>query len=213
MIIHHISDTHLQEFETISSDILIHSGDCLNSGSFDELIKFRTQLEKVKDKHELIILCPGNHDWAFEPKTFNQARDFLQETIPNLKVEYHGGFKYKEYNFFCSSWQPFFCNWNFNVKDNLDLLELYEQIPKDVDILITHCPAKGILDYVPRGGNVGSKALQRVLPELKQLKAHFYGHIHYSAGLQSINGIYYSNGAICNENYKAVNKGNIIELS
>lgn len=207
----HVSDTHLKQFNPEPADILIHSGDALNYGNVEELVKFRIQLEAVKKDFSRILFVAGNHDRIFEDSPA-LAEEILKESIDNIDildskaVSIKGGLKV-----YGESAQPYFCNWSFNIKNPHSLYSIYSQIPDDVDILITHCPPKGILDSV-YGESVGSIELKAHLHRLKKLKLHCYGHIHFSAGIEIIDGVTYSNGAICNEEYESTNKGNTFEL-
>jgi Icc-related predicted phosphoesterase len=205
----HISDTHLREFNIEPGDILVHSGDALNYGDMQDLIQFRIQLEKIEENYNLIIFVPGNHDRIFE-NNFDLAVNFLKETIPNIEVLHNRALEYKGLKFYGTADQPKFCDWAFN-KSSKDLDISYAKIPDDVEVLITHCPAKGIRDMV-YGKSVGSFELATCLPNLKKLQAHLFGHIHYSAGLDKVNDIWYSNGSMVDERYVLVNKENIIEL-
>ena len=54
-------------------------------------------------------------------------------------------------------------------------------MPKQVDILITHCPPFGILDKANSNKNGGSKALQAISAHRKP-KYHIFGHIHEGFG-------------------------------
>jgi len=214
MKIIHLSDTHLKGFDPEPGDILIHSGDALNAGSFMELVSFRQELEKVKNRYKHIIYVPGNHDFIFEddPKL---AIGFIKETIPNLHVLINEELVIDGIKFYGTPDQPVFFHWAFN-KEPEDLIKSYNNIPKDVNVLITHCPPHGILDYVvnryhPGGVNVGSTELLNALPELKALKLCCFGHIHYSYGTKLIDGIMYSNGALVDERYIRVNKEIVLE--
>ena len=86
----------------------------------------------------------------------------------------------------------------------------YARIPEDTDILITHSPAYGILDF-DDGINYGSEEILSKLPELN-LKVHLFGHIHRQHGITKQNGIIFSNGAIMNDDYSKLITPNIIEL-
>lgn len=211
----HISDTHLRDFNPEPADILVHSGDALNSGSKTDLIEFRQQLVRIKDNYSDIVFVAGNHDWEFQHRP-EESKAFLKELIPNIHVLQNESIELFGLKFYCSSDQPIFYDWAFN-KSSHELLHSYSNIPEDIDVLVTHCPPKGTLDYVinkwnPKGQNVGSQELAIHIPRLKQLKAHLYGHIHYGYGMKEQNGVVYSNASICDEQYRAVNKGNIIEL-
>lgn len=210
----HISDTHLLPFpkDMEAGDILVHSGDCLNYGEFTELPAFRKQLEDIKDNYKLIVLTPGNHDWTFFHNPVGSTL-FLKETVPNLEVLIDSTIEWNSQKIHGNSWQPYFCNWAFNIQNPETLAQKYEAIPEDVDILVTHCPPKGILDRtIWDQRRVGSPELACRLQKLKQLKAHMFGHIHCARGMEFINDIYYSNGAICNEQYFPIHNANVIEL-
>lgn len=86
----------------------------------------------------------------------------------------------------------------------------YAKIPADTDVLITHSPAYGILDF-DDNINYGSEEILMKLSDL-HLKAHLFGHIHRQHGIIEQNGTIFSNGAIMNEDYSAFSTPNIIEL-
>lgn len=207
----HISDTHLQLLpELPEGDILIHSGDALNYGNIKELFEFEKQLKEIHSKFKHIIFVPGNHDRIFEAQ-FENAENILK-SIPNLIILHNKAIELEGIKFYGTADQPAFCNWAFNVRDNLELYERYLKIPEDTNVLITHCPPEGILDRTMCGEKVGSRALKLALSRLTKLKAHLFGHIHYSNGLDYINEVWYSNSAICGENYQPVNTPRVIEI-
>ena len=80
----------------------------------------------------------------------------------------------------------------------------------DTDVLISHSPAYGILDF---DDNIyyGSEELLAKLPSLN-LKAHLFGHIHAQHGILENIGTIYSNGAIMNSDYSQLNTPNLISL-
>lgn len=86
----------------------------------------------------------------------------------------------------------------------------FANIPDDTDVLITHSPAYGILDF-DDGINYGSEEILMKLSDLR-LKAHLFGHIHAQHGIMEQNGVIYSNGAIMNADYSDFSKPRIIEL-
>lgn len=55
----------------------------------------------------------------------------------------------------------------------------------NVDILMTHGPPKGLLDWCPRGGNVGCPHLLRSLQRSRPLM-HVCGHIHEGNGMRVV---------------------------
>lgn len=99
------------------------------------------------------------------------------------------------------------------------------KIPHDIDILITHGPAHGILDkakrynsngyWNPKDGkyeHVGNKSLYAWLKYVARPKLHVFGHIHESYGkieeLPTHNDkmMISVNASHVNENYEPVNK-------
>ena len=86
----------------------------------------------------------------------------------------------------------------------------YARVPDDTDILITHSPVYGILDF-DDNINYGSEELLHRMSALN-LKALLFGHIHAQHGLIKQSGIIFSNGAIMNSTYDSLNAPNIIEI-
>ena len=86
----------------------------------------------------------------------------------------------------------------------------YAMIPNATDVLITHCPPYGILDF-DDDMNYGSKELLRqvegIMPRL-----HLFGHIHRHHGMTNVNSMIFSNGSIMNEDYSYLQSPNLIEL-
>lgn len=86
----------------------------------------------------------------------------------------------------------------------------YANILSDTDILITHSPAYGILDF-DNGINYGDEELLSKLSCLN-LKAHLFGHIHCQHGVLQQNGIIFSNGSIMNSDYSNLSTPNFLEI-
>ena len=99
-----------------------------------------------------------------------------------------------------------------------DLSKVYKLIPKDTQVLLSHGPAQGYLDYVPRigGGHVGSLALRNKVKRLKDIKYHIFGHIHCGAGTELVitkTNMYTAvNASVLNDDYRWVNQPIVIEI-
>ena len=85
----------------------------------------------------------------------------------------------------------------------------YANIPDDTDILITHTPPFGILDF-DDNIHYGSEELLNCITVV-QPRLHLFGHIHSQYGKTILNGTTFSNGAIMNADYSNHRKPNIIE--
>ncbi|CAF3975218.1 unnamed protein product [Rotaria sordida] len=84
--------------------------------------------------------------------------------------------------FYGSPYQAEYNNGAFNLPINsIEIKEAWSQIPKDVDILITHGPPTNILDENTRGIHVGcAQLLARIITNKPRL--HVFGHIHEAYG-------------------------------
>ena len=179
-----ISDTHgfHEDLELPKGDTIIHSGDF--SHSVDSAIAFIVWFRDLDYKNKILIA--GNHDRYFERLGHEGVLDFLSETdIHYLQdtsvvvdgIKFHG-----------APWSVQFFDWAF-MKEDYELQEHWDMIDDDVDILITHTPAFGILDEVPQGKHiksVGSGTLNSRVQELKNLQCHISGHIHECHGVKEL---------------------------
>ena len=216
-----ISDTHSKHHRLTNlegGDILIFCGDFMTSGyRTDEFMDFIDWIKIQPYKYKVCIA--GNHD--------RYCESFPSYTVKDMFEEYYDeGVRYvcdemieiEGLKIYGTPYQPYFCNWAFNVPDEEKLYNIYKQIPEDVDILITHCPPYDILDkshvsrsfYLTTGEEpLGSKELAKVLDELGEHKPryHAFGHIHGDGGkILELNGTTYINASVCNENYSPDNK-------
>jgi Icc-related predicted phosphoesterase len=55
-------------------------------------------------------------------------------------------------------------------------------IPDDVEILLTHTPAYGVLDKTRKGRHAGCHVLAKTMRTLQHCRLHLHGHIHESHG-------------------------------
>jgi Icc-related predicted phosphoesterase len=219
----------MSELALPKGDILVHAGDMTYRGSIPEINKQLSWLSKNKDKYKEIIVVPGNHDWLFEkqPQLAKQMCKDNGVILLNEEEIIIEGIK-----FFGSPITPFFCNWAFN-RHSEDIQVHWDIIPDDVNVLISHGPALGILDAIPDYESVkigydnhyrpiyakkfiekraGCPKLLEKIKELKQLKLHIFGHIHEGYGLWNENGIQFVNASIMDADYKSINRPIIVEI-
>ena len=87
-------------------------------------------------------------------------------------------------------------------------------IPLDVDILVTHGPAKGFLDLTLRGDVTGCPYLLEKIAELTNLKLFVHGHIHEAYGrIDFPDGGVFLNASVLNANYVMSNLPHVIEIT
>ena len=212
-----ISDTHTKH-EKLNGflpggDILLCAGDISSRGYKTELENFFKWFDGI-DNYENKIFIAGNHDFGFqdEPETIKGLLTGYK-TIDYLQDEYLGiqDGDEPELKIWGSPWQPEFHNWAFNLPRGEKIKEKWDLIPDDVDILITHGPPFGKLDYVPYNNiNVGCEELLLKVQQIKP-KIHLFGHIHEGAGYVYNGDTHFFNGAVLNGRYEFRNKPMTIE--
>ena len=197
MRILHLSDTHgchhrLRELP--DADVVVHSGDFCMVGSEQEAIDFLNWFCDLPYRHKIFI-C-GNHDDCLYGANINGLDDNVHY-LCNSGIEIEG---LKFYGI------PMFMGDCVTDRQSRN----YANIPADTDILITHSPAFGILDF-DDNINYGSEELLQAVTNINP-RVHLFGHIHKQHGITTIGTTIFSNGAIMNDDYSTLNHPNIIEL-
>jgi Icc-related predicted phosphoesterase len=212
-----ISDTHgkhnqipLEWLE--EADIIIHSGDISNVGGLREIENFCEWFSSLSQyKHKIFIA--GNHDFGFEKDPIDTTR--IVREYPNIVYLEDSMVEVEGLKIYGSPWQPEFFNWAFNLERGSEILEKWNMIPLDTDILITHGPAYGECDWVvPRkkhggehvkftdGGCVGCEDLLDVILNKVCPKFHISGHVHSAHGESFKGNTHFINASTLNERYE-----------
>jgi Icc-related predicted phosphoesterase len=205
-----LSDTH-NSYGTLvvpECDILISAGDYSFRGTKNEVINFHKWFAKQPAKH--LISVQGNHEIEVE-KNFEQSKDMINRLDTRIHFIAEQTLRIEGFKIHCSAVTPAYNNWAWNRERGNEIKKHWDLIPDDIDILVTHGPPFGILDKVERR-MVGCVDLLKRIYELRKLRLHVFGHIHYSSGEETINRIRFVNASICDENYKAVNPVRIFEF-
>lgn len=217
-----ISDTHTKHsLLNIPDgvDMVICAGDFSNmKDKYTNEVEVRNFLNWYKSlthiKHKVLIA--GNHDTSIEAGLIN--RSDIHESITYLN---HESVNIEGINIFGSPYTPSFgYGWAYNVaRHKID--EYWKEIPENTDILVTHGPSAGILDYTEYNGGItscGDKSLLNHIMRVKP-KYHIFGHIHNeslckNAGKLQIQGLdtTFINASVVNLQYKIENNGYIIEI-
>lgn len=219
-----ISDTHTKH-DQITQDLpggelLIHAGDFMNTGyHLNEAVEFLEWFNGL-DQYTHKVFIAGNHDRLFENKP-EEVKDLLEQykninylQDEELKLYYDGpNGDHPEDNvlIYGSPWQPEFYDWAFNLpRRGEKLVEIWNKIPKPSDIVVTHGPRYGVLDYAPYGGNVGCEELDFTLKQ-NPPKIHVCGHIHGGYGYKFDGQTHHINASVLNDRYKYENKPITVE--
>jgi Icc-related predicted phosphoesterase len=229
-----ISDTHNRHKHLTSKgmgeilpegDLLIHGGDLTGQGYKGEVLDIFKWFKEIADRYTYgIVFIAGNHDKSFDPKFNLESQDntqkplWLQEALNELP----SGIQYLEnesitidgLKIWGSPITPWFYGdrWAFNKRRGFDIAEVWDQIPIDTDIIVTHGPAYGILDYTSYDKlYVGCENLRYKIKALKP-KAHIFGHIHEGYGMNYDSDTTYYNASICTLGYEPKNLPHTINL-
>ncbi len=209
-----ISDTHNKHNYLTSKgmgnilgggDILVHSGDCTSMGKSHEIKNFLDWFSNTDFTHKIFIA--GNHDFGFE-LNHDIADEYKEKGVHYL---FDSGVEIDGIKFYGSPWQPEFYDWAFNLPRGEKLAEKWGKIPGDTDILITHGPAHGMLDWTMTGQRVGCEDLFHRIMEV-QPKIHVCGHIHCAYGQKSFHGVEFLNASVLDERYEHANKPIVINF-
>jgi predicted phosphohydrolase len=207
-----LSDTHTLHNKVNGflpgGDILLHAGDLSSRGYITELENFFKWYDKIDNYDTKAFIC-GNHDFGFQDD-YEKLKGILTgyKTIDYLQDDWMGVGEDMDnmVKIWGSPWQPEFHNWAFNLPRGEKLKEKWDMIPADTDILITHGPPLGKLDYVPYDRvNVGCEELMKRVEEIKP-KIHVFGHIHEGYGYVFDGSTHYINAAVLNGRYEFRNR-------
>jgi len=178
-----ISDTHYDEYQLTlpKGDILIHCGD------FD-----------IRDLKRLEYI----NSW-FGKLDFN--KESIEAIFTNAIYLENSSITINGIKIWGSPYTPIFKNWAY-MRSGDELKKLWETIPNDTDIIITHGQPLGINDYVEFSKqNVGCPFLRDKIKEIKP-KYYIGGHLHGANGIYKDENTIYINCSLMNEKYEITNK-------
>ena len=184
-----IADTHglHDEIKLKPGTMLIHAGDITEYGTEEEVISFLQWFSQQPFKYKIFIA--GNHDFFLEESTAAKRKKFISKDIIYLQ---NSGVEIEGLKIWGSPVTPYFLGMAFNVRPGKDIKKIWEKVPQDTAILITHGPPKGMLD-----DNFGCEELLNALPIINP-KIHCFGHVHGCNGRKNFNKTMFVNAALVN---------------
>jgi Icc-related predicted phosphoesterase len=218
-----ISDTHnqLHKITVPDGDFLIHAGDYSNNGTIPEVNKFLIEFSKLPHKHKILI--NGNHE-----KTFWKNPNLFMALIPrDIHFLLDNEVYIEGLRFYGSPHTKEFCGWAYPYFNEREAKEIWNKIPLDTDVLITHMPPYGIRDgapyimgregfYVPsldeNGESVGCEVLRERVDAIKP-KIHVFGHIHEGRGVTQKGSTTFINASTCTGQYKPTNLPIVVDIN
>lgn len=208
-----ISDTHGMDFDVPEpderADVVIHCGDLTDGSQLNEYRKTIAMLKRIDASLKLVIA--GNHDFTLDIPAFERK---VSEAVPaldsNLVAEFDGTrgdarrlfdeasdeaivlLDEGSHNFtlqngalltvYASPYTPSLGAWGFQYhpEHGHDFA-----IQKGVDIVITHGPPRGIMDYTYGRERAGCPHLFAAVARARP-RIHCFGHIHEGWGARLV---------------------------
>ena len=198
MKILHLSDTygcHHRLRDLPEADVVVHSGDFTMGGSQEEALDFLNWFCDLPHRHKIFI-C-GNHDDCLYGANIDGLDDNVHY-LCNSGVEIDGVMFYGV---------PMFMGDCITDRQSRN----YARIPLDTDVLITHCPPYGILDFDDNINFGDEQLLERVSAISPRL--HLFGHIHAQHGRKEIGPTIFYNAAIMSDSYDFLQTPEIVQLT
>lgn len=192
----HLSDTHGCHRRLTAlpeADIVVHSGDFTLGGSQAEALDFLEWFCELPHPHKIFIA--GNHD-----ECLYGGR--VEGLDPNVHYLCNSGVEVCGLRFYGV---PMFLADCVSERQERN----YDAIRAGIDVLVTHTPPYGVLDF-DDGIHYGSPELFRRLMEVLP-QWHLFGHIHACRGVRTLQGVTCSNGAILGAGYDRIMAPNLFE--
>lgn len=196
MKILHISDTHGKHYllkDLPKSDIIVHSGDMSENGKDSEVLDFLEWFCDLDYSYKIVVA--GNHDLCLDGEQ-------IENLPPNFHYLCNSGIEIEGVKFWGI---PYFLSNELNG----DTAQLLTKIPEKTDVLITHRPPYGILDF-DDNNNFGCVDLLQTVKKI-QPKYHLFGHVHIGYGIEKSQHTTFVNSSLVSKN-KIVNKPFLLEI-
>lgn len=208
------SDTHGRHLDLVipmGIDTIIHCGDFTysNRENESETIEFLDWFSSLDIKNKIMVA--GNHEsFLYNLSLENKVFDFFKTNYPQIYYLEDSSIILDGIKFYGTPWTEEYGYWSFMCKNDKELAKKYRKIDNDTNVLISHNPALGVLDWV-YGRNVGSDFLYKKTRKLKKLKYHIHGHIHEAYGIETNGDLTSINCAFLH--YLFENQGSVIEIN
>lgn len=202
-----IADTHGYHDDLVvpDGDVLVHCGDYSAQGTFRDLVAFNYWLGKQSHQYKIVI--SGNHDQYAGIVGTETTKEFL----PNAIYLENQGAYIEGKTFWGSPFTPKFGFWSFMKNRGDDISRVWQMIPQEVDMLITHGPPQGIGDSNVNHELCGCYDLRQAV-QRRKVRHHVFGHIHEGYGDYTWDDTKYHNCSVLDEHYELVNKPIVIDL-
>ncbi len=192
-----ISDTHNQHdririlnrptINTLdgSGKMIIHAGDITENGTEAEVRDFLRWFAKLPYQYKIFI--GGNHDLFLAENSIIKIGPMMPQGVYYLN---NSGLIVDGIRIWGSPVTPYHLGMAFNKRPGKEIRKVWNGVPSQTDILITHGAPLGILD-----GGIGCEDLLKRIVQIKP-KYHVFGHTHCHTGMSKIGETTFINAAI-----------------
>lgn len=201
-----ISDTHmlhdvlterlLDLYEKYPDAIMIHAGDSLNRGTYDEGIEFLKWYNSLPFDDKIFV--PGNHDITFDegkkvPLSYSTrkiTKEISKELAPSVTLVINDVIELKNGTVIGGiSRIPDLPSWAFYTTKEED--ERFFSVFPRVDILISHAPFDRHEEVTSRYSYEGITSAEEYV-QRNNVKLFICGHIHEAYGSYTIDNVSYN---------------------
>lgn len=226
----HSLTRHLK-FDVPDGDIFIHAGDFSATGKLNEIVEFNTWLGDLPHKHKLVICGNhelsfdpalvesmsentrsqgSKHGFSNSIPCLGHKREHIEAAVKTQNIRQYltnctyledSGIELYGLKFWGTPHQPEFHRWAFNLKRGQEILNKWNLIPSETDILITHTPPIGFNDLCYNGLRAGCVELLSTIQKRVKPMYNIFGHVHESYGVSSDGKVVYINASTCNIEY------------
>lgn len=198
------SDTHSLDLQTPAADYLLFAGDCTKTGSEPEFVAFNEWLSRQPQAKRFVTFGNSDkfaaHDCAAVRRILSNAVCLIDEevTTPEGLRIYGSPWVVSDYDEVRARKD----NWAFVLMNSsLAYPAKWQEIPENLDVLLTHGPPYGISDkQMPTKSLVGDGHLLNRLIQLASLnaapKVHVFGHIHEGDRVTEKHGVKFLNASL-----------------
>ena len=165
--------------------MIIHAGDITEDGTEAEVRDFLRWFAKLPYQYKIFI--GGNHDLFLAENSIVKIGPMIPQGVYYLN---NSGLIVDGIRIWGSPVTPYFMDMGFNKKRGKEIRKVWNGVPSQTDILITHGAPLGILD-----GGIGCEDLLNRVVELKP-KYHLFGHTHCHTGIKKVGETTFINAAI-----------------
>ena len=213
---------HAPEVHPPDGDLLTVHGDCTDHGNQGEVEEFFNWVVHQAPRYTHgVVFIAGNHDKSFDRRrrtAFPESYHWFEATMadflrtPNVYYLENSGVEIDGVKIWGSPYTPWFNGdkWAFNVHRGPDSYDIWQLIPEGTDILITHGPVMGKLDYFlgPMDFQLPYKGCEQLKQRVEEIKPklHLCGHIHTAHGMTRDAHTFYLNSCMVDNSLQLAHK-------